>query len=183
MVQIDIPVAFALGSLHADAARTRLAAGTGAPVWRTLAQDLLFFGVAASWLPVHLLVRHFGFETSHMWWHEDSVLAYPLFIPVFMTLYFATNVAGFAAGVALVRAGRVTLNRVVIAACWIFATAWVLGQRERTLVLGTYAEWRAGAAPAMSSDPGTVRLLVVFGVVFTVALVLWYRRIRSEDAA
>jgi hypothetical protein len=181
MVQIDIPVAFALGGLHADAAREQIAAGGRDAVWRTLARNLLFFGFFASWLPVHLLVRHFGFETSHMWWHEDSVLAYPLFIPVFMTLYLATNVAGFAAGVALVRAGRVTLNRLVIAACWLFATAWVLGQSSRTLVLGTYREWAAGAAPPMSSDPGLVRLLVVFGVVFTVALVFWYRRIRQED--
>lgn len=97
-----------------------------------------------------------------------------------MTLYLATNVAGYAAGVALVRAGRVTLNRLVIAACWLFAAAWVLGQSSRTLVLGTYREWAAGTAPPMSSDPGLVRLLVVFGVVFTIALVLWYRRIRSE---
>src|SRR5512141_1809243 len=183
MVQIDIPVAFALGSLHADAARAQLATGSSGSLWRTLARNLLFFGVFASWLPVHLLVRHFGFETSHMWWHEDAVTAYPLFIPVFMTLYFLTNVAGFAAGVALVRAGRIGLNRLVIAACWVFATGWVLLQKDRTLVLGTYREWLAGAAPPMSSDPGTVQLLVVFGVVFTVALVLWYRRIRGETAA
>jgi hypothetical protein len=180
MVQIDIPVAFALGGLHADAARTQLATGAPAPFIRTLARDLLFFGVFASWLPIQLLVRHFGFETSHMWWHEDSVLAYPLFIPVFMVLYLATNVAGFGAGVALVRAGRVTLNRLVVAACLLFATAWVFVQSDRTLVLGTYREWKAGTAPPMSSDPGLVRLLVIFGVVFTVALVLWYRRIRRE---
>lgn len=183
MVQIDIPIAFALGSLHADAARAQLSTGKSEALWRTLAQDLLFFGVVASWLPIQLLVRHFGFETSHMWWREDSVLAYPLFVPAFMTLYLATNVGGFAAGVALVRAGRVTLNRFVIAACWLFATGWVFLQKERTLVLGTYREWSAGAAPPISSDPGLVRLLVVFGVVFTVALVLWYRRIRSEGAA
>jgi apolipoprotein N-acyltransferase len=183
MVQIDIPVAFALGGLHADAARAQLATGKSEHLWRTLARDLLFFGVFASWLPLQLLVRHFGFETSHMWWHEDSVLAYTLFIPAFMTLYFASNVAGLAAGVALVRAGRVTLNRFVIAACLLFATGWVFLQKERTLVLGTYREWRAGTAPPISSDPGLVRLLVIFGIVFTVALVFWYRRIRREGAA
>ena len=183
MVQIDIPVAFALGGLHADAARAQLATGKSAPVFRTLARDLLFFGVFASWLPIQLLVRHFGFETSHMWWHEDSVLAYPLFIPAFMTLYLATNVAGLALGVALVRAGRVTLNRFVIATCWLFATGWVFLQKDRTLVLGSYREWSAGTAPAISSDPGLVRLLVVFGVVFTIALVIAYRRIRREAAA
>lgn len=183
MVQIDIPVAFALGSLHADAARAQLATGRSAPLWRTLARDLLFFGFFASWLPIQLLVRHFGFETSHMWWHEDSVLAYPLFIPAFVILYFASNVAGFAAGVALVRAGRVTLNRLAIAACLLFATGWVFLQKERTLVLGTYGEWKAGPAPPISSDPGLVRLLVIFGVVFTVALVIAYRRIRREGVA
>ncbi|MGE5717533.1 MAG: hypothetical protein ACM369_12865, partial [Acidobacteriota bacterium] len=93
MVQIDIPVAFALGGLHADAARAQLSTGGSEHVWRTVVRDLLFFGVFASWLPIQLLVRHFGFETSHMWWHEDSVLAYPLFIPAFMTLYLASNVA------------------------------------------------------------------------------------------
>jgi len=180
MVQIDIPVAFALGGIHADAARARLAAGGRDDFFRTLAQDLLFFGVLASWLPIQLLVRHFGFETSHMWWHEDSVLAYPLFIPVFMVLYVATNVAGYGAGVVLVRAGKVGANRAVVAACLLFATGWVFLQKERTLVLGTYREWAAGAAPPMSSDPDLVRLLVIFGAVFTVALVLWYRRIRSD---
>jgi apolipoprotein N-acyltransferase len=180
MVQIDIPVAFALGGLHADAARAQLATGESEHVWRTVVRDLLFFGVFASWLPIQLLVRHFGFETSHMWWHEDSVLAYPLFIPAFMTLYLATNVAGLAAGVALVRAGRVSLNRLLIAANLIFATGWVFLQKDRTLVLGSYREWRAGTAPPMSSDPDLIRLLVTFGVVFTVALVVAYRRIRSE---
>jgi len=183
MVQIDIPVAFALGGLHADAARAQLATGKSEHLWRTLARDLLFFSVFASWLPIQLLARHFGFETSHMWWHEDSVLAYPLYIPAFMTLYLAANVAGLAVGVALVRAGRVTLNRFVIAACWLFATGWVFMQKERTLVLGTYHEWRAGVALPLSSDPGLVRLLVIFGAVFTVALVLAYRRMRREGAA
>jgi hypothetical protein len=183
MVQIDIPVAFALGGLHADAARAQLATGKSEHLWRTLARDLLFFSVFASWLPIQLLARHFGFETSHMWWHEDSVLAYPLYIPAFMTLYLAANVAGLAAGVTLVRAGRVSLNRFVIAACWLFATGWVFLQKERTLVLGTYREWRAGVAPPLSSDPGLVRLLVIFGAVFTVALVLAYRRIRREGTA
>jgi hypothetical protein len=183
MVQIDIPVAFALGGLHADAARAQLATGKSEHLWRTLARDLLFFGVFASWLPIQLLARHFGFETSHMWWHEDSVLAYPLFIPAFMTLYLAANVAGLATGVALVRAGRVSLNRFVIAACWLFSGAWVFLQKERTLVLGTYRDWRVGEAPPLSSDPGLVRLLVIFGAVFTVALVLAYRRIRREGAA
>jgi hypothetical protein len=183
MVQIDIPVAFALGGLHADAARAQLATGKSEHLWRTLARDLLFFSFFASWLPIQLLARHFGFETSHMWWHEDSVLAYPLYIPAFMTLYLAANVAGLAAGVTLVRAGRVSLNRFVIAACWLFATGWVFLQKERTLVLGTYREWRAGVAPPLSSDPGLVRLLVIFGAVFTVALVLAYRRIRREGTA
>ncbi len=183
MVQIDIPVAFALGGLHADAARTQLATGADGPAWRAVARDLLFFGFFASWLPIHLLVRHFGFETSHMWWHEDAVTAYPLFIPVFMTVYLASNLAGLAAGIALVRAGRVTANRVLIGVCWLFATLWVFLQKERTLVLGTYSEWKAGTAPAMSSDPALVRLLVIFGVVFTAVLVFWYRMMRREDLA
>ncbi len=183
MVQIDIPVAFALGGLHADAARAQLATGESEHVWRTVVRDLLFFGVFASWLPIELLVRHFGFETSHMWWHEDSVLAYPVFIPMFMTLYLSSNVAGLAAGVALVRAGRVSLNRLLIAACLIFATGWVFLQKDRTLVLGNYREWRAGAGPPISSDPALVRLLVIFGVVFTAALVVAYRRIRREGTS
>ena len=175
MVQIDIPVAFALGGLHADAARAQLATGKSEHLWRTLARDLLFFSFFASWLPIQLLARHFGFETSHMWWHEDSVLAYPLYIPAFMTLYLAANVAGLAAGVTLVRAGRVSLNRFVIAACWLFATGWVFLQKERTLVLGTYREWRAG----VGSDPTGEK---AFEDV-TVALVLAYRRIRREGTA
>ena len=180
MVQIDIPVAFALGGLHADAARDQLR--TGQPLYyaRTLVRDLLFFILLASWLPIQLLVRHFGFETSHMWWHEDSVLDYPLFIPVFTVVYAASNVLGFVLGVKLVRAGHIGVNRLLIAAGWIFATAWVVLQAPRTLVLGTYRQWLAGTAPPVSSDRGLVQLLVAMAIVWSAALVVTYRQMRAE---
>ncbi len=180
MVQFDIPVALGIGGVFADAAREQLKTGEPAHYYRTLTRNLLFFIVFASWLPIYLLVMYFGFETSHMWWHADSVTAYPAFIPVFVPLYFLANVAGFVIGTRLIRAGRVGTNRALIAAAVVYSLGWVFLQPGRTLVLGSHADWAAGTAPPVTSDGGLLTLLGVSALAFNVAIVVAYRRIRSE---
>ena len=182
MVQIDVPIVFGLGCLFADAARDRLRS-SDPPLrreafYRGLSATLVFLSLFVVWLPVHLLVEHFGFETSHMWWHADSVDAYPLFLPIFLGVFFLTGIAGYGLGARLVRAGRIGLNRGVFAAMVVFSLAWVFGQPSRTLVLGTYREWAAGAAPPLSSDPTLLPLLGVSALVFHAALVWFYVVVR-----
>ena len=183
MVQIDVPIALALGAVAADAAREGLTAGRPLVYWRTMSRSLLFFVFAVSWLPLYLLVMHFGFETSHMWWHRPTLADYPFFVPVFMTIFFGANVAGFVLGAHLVRRGRLGLNRAIMLAVAVFATGWIFARPHRTLVLGSYEEWAAGAAPPIASDPGLVSLLVVYGVGFTLLLVGFYRWLRRRDSS
>ena len=80
MVQIDVPIVFGLGCLFADAARRGLQSEEPQrrkeAFYRGLSANLVFLTLCVSWLPVYLLVFHFGFETSHMWWHRDSLRDY-----------------------------------------------------------------------------------------------------------
>lgn len=72
MVQIDVPVAFAIGSLFADAASRQLQSGQPTAYDRTLALNNLFHIFFFSWIPIYFLLNYFGWETTHMWWHADS---------------------------------------------------------------------------------------------------------------
>ena len=81
MVQIDIPMAFGLGSFFAGAARDKIAAGDATACWRALAKSLVFQCLFVFWLPLYLLVNYFGFQTTHMWWHGDSLADYPWLLP------------------------------------------------------------------------------------------------------
>jgi hypothetical protein len=185
MVQIDIPIVFGLGALFADAARDHLRAPSATPrdeaFYRALASNLVFVVLFVSWLPLYLLVTRFGFETSHMWWHRDAVADYHLFVPIFVVVFFLADLAGFALGVRLVRAGRIGLNRAVVAATAVFSTAWVFLQPHRTLVVGTYDEWRAGQAMPVSSDRQLLAVLAVSAIVFGVGLVVSYRWLRRAE--
>ena len=74
MVQIDIPVAFGTASLFAAAVEQGLRSERRPYFYqRALAASLIFQLLLVVWLPVYLLVAHFGFQTSHMWWTGDSI--------------------------------------------------------------------------------------------------------------
>ena len=182
MVQVDIPIGFAIGSLFADAARTQLAAGVPAAYERAQLKNLIFQAVFVLWFPVYLLVNYFGFETSHMWWHRDSVTDYPWFLPVFVVLYLLTGLLGFHVGAALVRRGLYTANRGIFAAAVLFFAGWVFLQPSRTLVVGTYEEWRSGQAIPVSQDPTLPWVLALGCVVVNAALIYFYLSLRRDAA-
>ena len=82
MIQVDLPVAFGSGTLLASA----LEHHTGERTWpylyqRGLARNLIFQTLFARWLPAYLLVNYFGFQTSHMFWHAESLTDYRALLP------------------------------------------------------------------------------------------------------
>jgi len=73
MVQIDVPVAFAVGSLLADAARRQIEAGRKDLYYRALVKNNMFQIFFFSWIPVYFIANYFGWETTYLWWHAESV--------------------------------------------------------------------------------------------------------------
>lgn len=183
MVQIDIPVAFGTGGLFAAAVERGLRSDRSAYFYqRGLAANLLFQILLVVWLPVYLLIAHFGFQTSHMWWTGSSITDYPWLLPAFLTAYFASNVAGFHVGARLVQNGRTRLVWLLFAGGFAFFGAWMAFQPYRTLTLGTYAEWQAGTARWIWTDMAFLSLLGGDMVFFFVVLAWVYRALQREAA-
>jgi hypothetical protein len=184
MVQIDIPVAFGTGSVFAAAVQKGLQSEKYSYFYqRALAANLVFQLLLVVWLPVYLLIAHFGFQTSHMWWTGESITEYPWLLPVFLLAYFVANIGGFHVGARCVRQGRTRVPWLLFAGGFAFFGAWMAFQPYRTLTLGTYSEWEARAAPWIWTSPGFVALLLGAMVVFFVALFFVYRRLDREAAA
>ena len=182
MVQIDIPVAFGTGSLFAAAVERGLRSERASYFYqRALAANLVFQLLVVVWLPVYLLTAHFGFQTSHMWWTGDSITDHPAVLPVFLVLYFLSNVAGFHAGARLVQRGRTRAAWAAFVGGFMFFGAWVAVQPYRTLSLGTYREWKAGSAPWIWSDVGFVALLSGAALVFFAVLTVVFLALRRES--
>ena len=181
MVQIDIPVAFGTGSVFAAAVEQGLRSGRASYFYqRALAANVIFQVFVVAWLPVYLLVAHFGFQTSHMWWTGDTIAEHPVLLPVFLVLYFAANVAGFHVGARLAAAGRTKVIWSLFAGGFLFFAAWVIAQPYRTLTLGTYREWEAGTAPWIWSDGGFVALLAGAAALYSVVLAWLLSALRRE---
>lgn len=166
MVQVDVPVAFAVGSLFADAASRQLQTNQPRYYLQTLAMNNIYLIFFFSWVPVYFLLNYFGWETTHMWWHADAVTAYPFYLPIFIVVFFAAGNLGFLLGAKLVRGDKVLINRLVYIGLGIFSLIWIFGQTDSTLYLGSYSEWRAGSAPIFYED-GTFTFMLVF------TLILW----------
>ena len=131
MVQIDIPMAFGLGSFFAGAVRDKIEAGDDKACWRALAKSFVFQCLFVFWLPLWLLVNYFGFQTTHMWWHGDSLADYPWLLPGFFLLYFVSHILGFALGVKLVKAGKAGWTNAIFAGGWLLFIGWVAAQPQR----------------------------------------------------
>ena len=143
MIQVDLPVAFGSGTLLAAALEHHTDARTWPYLYqRALAKNLIFQTLFALWLPVYLLVNYFGFQTSHMFWHGESLTDYPALLPVFLILYFVANIAGFQTGAWLVLQGRARLARLIFVAAFTYFALWMAFQPYRTLSLGTFDEWQ-----------------------------------------
>jgi hypothetical protein len=181
MVQIDIPVAFGTGSLFAAAVEKGLRSEKYAYFYqRALTANLIFQLLLVVWLPVYLLIAHFGFQTSHMWWTGTSITDYPWLLPVFLVAYFVANIAGFHIGARLVTSGRTRVPWLLFAGGFVFFGCWMAFQPYRTLTLGTYAEWDARSARWIWTDLRFVGLLMGAMVVFFVALHMVYRALERE---
>ena len=148
MVQIDIPVAFGTASLFAAAVEQGLRSERRRYFYqRALAASLIFQLLLVVWLPVYLLIAHFGFQTSHMWWTGDSITDYPWLLPAFLTAYFVACIGGFHVGSLLVRQGRTRAVWMLFIGGFAFFGAWMAFQPYRTLTLGSYGEWQARDRP------------------------------------
>jgi hypothetical protein len=179
MIQVDLPVAFGSGTLLASALE-RHASDRAWPYFyqRGLAMSLIFQALCVLWLPVYLLIKYFGFQTSHMFWHGDSLTDYPALLPTFLILYFATSVAGFHVGAQLVRRGRAMLARGIFAAAFTYFALWMAFQPSRTMSLGTFQEWQAGTAPSIWTDTWFLGVLAAGAAVFFAGLALVYRSLK-----
>ncbi len=82
MIQVDVPLAAAMASAAAGAARVQLRAGTREEYLHAWLATNLFLMFGFSWIPVFFLVRYFGWETTHMWWTSPRVTDHPWVIPV-----------------------------------------------------------------------------------------------------
>lgn len=180
MVQIDVPIAFAAGSIFADAARNQLRFGRAEHHYRAMLKNNLFQIFFFSWIPVYFLLNYFGWETTHMWWHAPSVTDYPLYIPIFLLVFFASANAGFLLGRSLVRRGRTVANRIVYLSILAYSAIWIFAQTNRTFYLGTYDEWSKGTARIFYEDPVFVRMLALTLVVFAVGLAGFWISLRRE---
>src|SRR5215213_8612361 len=176
MVQIDIPVAFGTAGVFAAAVEQGLRSGRrGYFYQRALAASLIFQLLLVVWLPVYLLIAHFGFQTSHMWWKGDSITAYPWLLPAFLSAYAIACIAGFHVGARLVQQGRRKAVWMLFIGGFAFFGAWMAFQPYRTLTLGSYADWEARTAPWIWTDVGFVSLLTGAMVVFFIALRIVYK--------
>jgi hypothetical protein len=180
MVQIDVPIALGIGSLFADAAHRQLQTGRAEYYFRAFAANNIFQIFFFSWIPVYFLMNYFGWETTHMWWHADSINAYPYYMPVFVVVFFAAANLGFIVGHRLVRAGKLWANRAIYLGIIAFSGIWIFSQVNRTFKLGTYSDWVAGTAPWFYEDRTFLFMLVFTLVVWGGALVVFVMRLWAE---
>jgi hypothetical protein len=180
MVQIDVPVAFGIGSLFADAAYKQLQRGRPEYYFRVFSQNNLYQIFFFSWIPVYFLLNYFGWETTHMWWHEDSVTAYPYFVAIFIVIFFLAANAGFLLGCRLVKAGRLWTNRAVYLGIMAYSGIWIFAQFGRSARLGSYREWKEGRAPWFYEDQTFLTMLIFTLLVWAIPMVICVRRLRKE---
>ncbi len=182
MVQIDVTAAFAVGGFLADAARAQIQAGNKEYTCRASFKNNIFQIFFFSWIPVYFILNFFGWETTYMWWHEDSVAAYPFFVPVFLIIFFLAGNAGFFLGKALVARGRLLANRLIYLGIALYSMIWVFGQTGRTFRVGTYSQWKAQQA-LLFYENHTFLVMFIFAMIVWLAGVFgFYINLRREGA-
>jgi hypothetical protein len=180
MVQIDVPIAFAIGTMFADAGRRQLQTGRPRHYYKIMLLNNIYQIFFFSWVPVYFILNYFGWETTHMWWHEDAVTAYPFYVPVFLVIFFAAVNAGFLLGYRLVTTGKLLANRVVYIAMFIYSGVWIFSQTGSTFRLGTFAQWQAGQALWFYEDPTFLAMLIVSLLVWGIALAVFLIKLARE---
>jgi hypothetical protein len=179
MVQVDVPIAFAIGTMFADAGHKQLQNGGPEYCYKIMLQNNIYQIFFFSWIPVYFILNYFGWETTHMWWHADSVLAYPFFVPIFLVVFFAAANGGFLLGHRLITSGKLLANRVVYIAIFLFTAAWIFGQPD-TFRLGTYAQLKAGNAPYYYEDSTFMTVFIVSVLIWGIALAIFLKKLVKE---
>lgn len=180
MVQVDVPAAFGVGCVFADAARRQLQAGEPHALFRVWVQHNVYQTFFFAWIPIYFLANYFGWETTHMWWHRDSVADYPLYLPLFLLVFFLAANSGFLLGVALVRARRIKLVRGIYLGILTASAIWILAQLHNTAKLGSYAQWRAGQAPWFWQDKRFLFMLIFVMILWMSGLGGFYVKLYRE---
>ncbi len=183
MIQLDVPIAFALGQIFADAAKKQLLTGKPEYYLSALLKNNLYHIFFFSWIPVYFLANYFGWETTHMWWHKDSVLAYPFFLPLFLVVFFFAANSGFCLSTLLLRKGMLFWVRASYVGIFIYTFVWVFGLWNRTTYLGSYNEWAQGTAKRVWDTSGGetfIYMLAFTLVIWFVPLILFIKNLHSE---
>ncbi|HHT9152627.1 MAG TPA: hypothetical protein ACFYEM_03740 [Candidatus Hypogeohydataceae bacterium YC40] len=183
MVQVDVPVAFALGQIFADAAKKQLLTGKPEYYLSALLKNNIYQIFFFSWIPVYFLANYFGWESTHMWWHKDNVLAYPFFLPLFILVFFFAANSGFCLSALLIRKGRLLLVRASYVGIFVYSLVWIFGLWHRTSYLGTHNEWAHGTAKRVWDTSGGetfIYMLFFTLIVWFVALILFIKNLISE---
>jgi hypothetical protein len=115
-----------------------------------------------------------------MWWHADSVTAYPYYIPIFIVVFFLAANGGFLVGYWLVKNGHLLANRTIYITIFIYSAIWIFGQIDRTFHLGSYAEWKSGTALWFYQDRAFLFMIIFTLVVWRVALLIFFFKLRRE---
>lgn len=184
MVQVDIPFTFGVGALMATAVESGLHSDRRAYFYlRGLSANLTLQVLFVIWFPLYLLASHFGFQTSHMWWHGDSLSDHPAMLPAFVAAYFASSLSGYHLGAWLVLRGRTAAAKMVFLLSCVYFALWMALQPYRTLTLGTYTEWIEGRAVWIWHDSRFMALLGAGFVMFAASVRLFYVAVRREAEA
>ena len=180
MVQIDVQIAFAAGCMFADAASHQLRSGERAYFGETLLKNNIFQIFFFSWIPVYFILNFFGWETTFMWWKDDSVISYAFFLPVFLVVFFMAANAGFLLGNWFVTRGRLWANRIVYGIIMAYSGIWILAQTGRTFRVGTRSQWEAGTAQWYYQDTTFLVMLIVSLGIFGIALALFLLHLHRQ---
>jgi hypothetical protein len=184
VVQIDIPIAFAVGQMLADAASRQLSTGRPEPYYRTLAMTNIFMGLFFAPIPVYFLVDYFGWETTYMC---DPARVTRFFVPIVLVVLFLAANLGFWLSNALIRKGHAGIGRMLYVLIWIYSLGWIFGNWPRSTRIGSYTQYYTAPDTMLriweiSKDPFFFILLATL-VIFAVPLLLLMRHLRHQESA
>jgi hypothetical protein len=183
VVQIDIPIAFAVGQMLADAASRQLSTGRPEPYYRTLAMTNLFMGLFFAPIPIYFLIDYFGWETTYMC---DPSGVTRFFVPIVLFVLFLAANLGFWLSNALIRKGRAGMGRILYGLIWIYSLGWILGNWPRSTRIGSYTQYHTAPdtmtrAWEISKDPFFFILIATL-VIFAVPLLLFMRHLSRQES-
>jgi hypothetical protein len=184
MVQIDVPIAFAVGQMLADAASLQLKTGKAELYYLTMAYTNIFTALFFAPIPVYFLIDYFAWETTYM---VDPDRVTRFFVPTVLFIVILAANLGFWLSNALIQKGRDGVGRMIYALIWVYSFAWILGNWPRSTRIGTYAQYHMARdtmarAWEVSKDP-FLFILIVSLVIFAVPLVLFMRSLRRRGVS